>query len=135
MQLSRLSEVEYRPLEWLWEGWIPKANLTVFAGEGGIGKSLFLLGIAARLSRGNNINEDSPGNTLIPSAEDPIDSVILPRLVAAGADLARIMEGYISNSNWKQSLGFPDDLEKLATAVRENQLDLVIIDPRSAHLA
>jgi hypothetical protein len=135
MQLSRLSEVEYRPVEWLWEGWIPKANLTVVAGEGGIGKSHFLLGLAARLSTGDKINDGLPGNTLILSAEDPIDSVILPRLVAAGADLDRIMEGYISNSHWKQSLAFPDDLDKLATTVRENEIDLVIIDPGSAHLA
>ncbi len=47
-----LDEVEAEAVEWLWPGRIPLGRVTVLAGEGGVGKSLVALDIAARVSRG-----------------------------------------------------------------------------------
>lgn len=43
-----------KPLDWLFEGWIPDDSLSLFAGDGGIGKSTFLVGLAAILSNGSD---------------------------------------------------------------------------------
>ena len=51
-RLTRASEIEVRPLEWLWEPRIPLGMLTLFAGDPKLGKSLSALAIAAAVSRG-----------------------------------------------------------------------------------
>ena len=50
--LVPLAEVEPEAVEWLWPGRVPMGKVTVLAGEGGVGKSLVALDIAARVSRG-----------------------------------------------------------------------------------
>jgi hypothetical protein len=46
------SQLEVRPVQWLWPDRIPQGGLTVLAGEPGLGKSLLSLWLASRLSRG-----------------------------------------------------------------------------------
>jgi hypothetical protein len=128
------SSIAYKRLDWLWPGWIPKANITVLAGDGGIGKSHFLVGLAARLSLGDGVNGGVPGNTLIMSAEDTAESVILPRLVAAGANTSRVMEIYADNTLWKRSLTLSGDIDSIASAIEKYSVDLLIIDPGSSFL-
>jgi hypothetical protein len=52
LMLQRLSDVEPRNVRWLVHGLIPLRTLTLVAGVGGLGKSMWLAGIAAQLSRG-----------------------------------------------------------------------------------
>ena len=49
----RASQLEVRPIEWLWPGRVPQGALTALAGEPGLGKSLLSLWLASRLSRGD----------------------------------------------------------------------------------
>jgi AAA domain len=119
---------------WLWEGWIPDANITLLAGDGGVGKSTFLAGLAARLSRGDGINGGTPGNTLILSAEDSGTQIIGPRLRAANADLDRVRELHLPREDWNESLTFPHDAAVLAQAIRDFGAKLVILDPGNSHL-
>ncbi|WP_010582046.1 AAA family ATPase [Schlesneria paludicola] len=113
-----LGEIESRPLEWIWEGWIPRGKLTLVVGEPGVGKSLFALYVASMVSRGRRLpsaqanglgaeqgdvesaadaggESDSadgipPGTVLMYSAEDSFGDTIRPRLDAAQADLSRV---------------------------------------------
>src|SRR5581483_10137647 len=132
-RLTRL-DGPIEPITWLWEGWIPDANITLLAGDGGVGKSTFLAGLAARLSRGDGINGGTPGNTLILSAEDSGAQIIGPRLRAAGADLDRVRELHLSREDWNESLTFPRDAAVLAAATRDFAAKLVILDPGNSHL-
>jgi len=50
--LVPLDAVEAEGVEWLWPGRVPLGRVTLLAGEGGVGKSLVALDIAARVSRG-----------------------------------------------------------------------------------
>jgi RecA-family ATPase len=43
-----------KPQEWLWKDFIPKGCITLMAGQGGIGKSQFLLNLAAKVSQGES---------------------------------------------------------------------------------
>ena len=77
----RASQLEVRPVEWLWPGRVPLGGVTVLAGEPGLGKSLLSVWLTARLSRGDL---GKPGTSLLLTAEDSRERTVLPRLVAAG---------------------------------------------------
>lgn len=86
-------EVEPEDVHWLWHMRIPIGFITLFAGQTGQGKSAVTLDIAAKLSKGEAL-PDCPGDgikrrTLIIS-EDPIAHMLVPRLMAAGADRTQI---------------------------------------------
>ncbi len=86
--------VEPRSLEWLWYNRLVSEGLNLVFGEPSAGKGYFCVDLAARITRGagfpDGVNGGSPGNVLILSAEETRASVIIPRLIKAGADLGRV---------------------------------------------
>jgi len=67
----QVSEVETREQQWLWPGRIPLSDLTLLAGDPGVGKSLLALDLAARITRGTpwpdaNGNSDNPASPISP---------------------------------------------------------------------
>ena len=91
----RCSEIDETDVEWLWPNKIPLGMLSVLEGPPGIGKSTIAVDVMARLSRGRSMpfEPDSiveSGNSIIIGPEDPVDSVAIPRLRAADANLARV---------------------------------------------
>ena len=88
-----LHGIDPKETDWLCHPVIPLGYLTMIQGDPGVGKSTVGLSIAASVSRGAPImgfGECEPGNVLVVSLEDSIAEVIVPRLIAAEADLARI---------------------------------------------
>jgi putative DNA primase/helicase len=90
----RASTIDPEPVDWLWSNRIPRGFISIFAGRTGIGKSFVTLDIVARITTGGKW-PDSPeecatvGNVLILS-EDPQKQVLVPRLIAMGADLEKV---------------------------------------------
>ena len=79
------------------------------------------------------------------SAEDDRARTWLPRLIAAGADLARIrlirIEHDADDDPWDETISIPGHLRELREAVRSldsqlgaGRVKLVVIDPLEAHL-
>lgn len=145
--LDPVSAIERKPLRWLWPWRVPLGKLTILAGDPGLGKSLLLLDLAARVSKGHLLPDGGSaesGDVIVVSAEDDPADTIRPRLEAAGADLARvhILRGcYQHTENGK--LRIRDfslaDLEILtdaldAIAEQGRTVRLVVIDPISAYL-
>ena len=94
--VTRLSDVECVPLEWLWPGRIPLGKLTLLAGDPGLGKSFVTLDMAARVSRGHPwpdlpLLKQPPGSVVVFNAEDDLEDTIVPRLNRAEADIAKIL--------------------------------------------
>ncbi len=88
-----MNEVQARPLEWLCLNWVPMGKLTLLDGDPGQAKSLLLVDLAARVSTGQAMPDDSAaieGNVTFLAPEDGLGDTLLPRLQAAGADLSRI---------------------------------------------
>ena len=77
---------------WLWDGWIPLRAITFIAGVEGLGKSTYALHFAARLTRGQLAGEyfGKPVNVSLYTTEDDPQSIIVPRLLAAGASQAGV---------------------------------------------
>ncbi len=91
----RMADVTPEPVRWLWPGRFALGNLSLIAGEPGLGKSVVTLDIAARVSRGtgwpcDEASQTEPGGVVLLSAEDDLKDTIRPRLDAAGADCGRI---------------------------------------------
>ncbi len=84
----RIADVEPQVVEWLWPGRLAIGKVTLLAGDPGLGKSLLMLDIAARVSRGVAW-PDAPGfsqpagGVVLLSAEDDIADTIRPRLDCA----------------------------------------------------
>jgi putative DNA primase/helicase len=66
------------------------------------------------------------------SAEDGLEDTILPRLRAAGADLARV--GFFEEYN-REPLVLPDHLDRIEVRLRDYGARLLVIDPLAAYLA
>src|SRR5436305_319341 len=74
-----LSDYETLPLRWLWPGRIPYRKLTILDGEPGLGKSLFTLALAARVTTGQPMPDGSPGiqsNVVLVTPEDAVQEAI-----------------------------------------------------------
>lgn len=136
MATQTASNVEMEAVRWLWKGRIPRAKLTILAGDMGDGKSFVCADLAARLSKGIPFPDGfacPTGEILIVNTEDDPADTTVPRLFEAGADLAKI-EIYFGIENnetgEKGRLDLARDLpliEDFLEARPETQL--VIVDP------
>ena len=89
------SSISMRPTRWLWNedgGRIPAGEITLTAGPGGVGKSTFHAWLIAKITTGTlpGIHFGKPASCIIAAQEDSWAQTIVPRLVAAGADLDRV---------------------------------------------
>lgn len=145
---TRLSDVEPRPVEWLWPGRLPKGKLVVLDGDPGAGKSTLALDIAARLSTGSPMPDghrlDGPASVILLSAEDGADDTIRPRLDAAGGDPSRVIlldgcwcpaEDEKADEWHLRPPDLPLDLPVLAQTIRREKAVLVVIDVLNAFLS
>jgi putative DNA primase/helicase len=117
---------------WLWPERIPVGQITLVAGNSDSAKSLFLADVIARVTKGAEWPDGSgrapKGNVLV-FGEDPVDSVHGPRLIAAGADLRRVV-------GWSGSfvLDEPTDMTGLRAYLAKHRPKLVVFDPLQDYL-
>jgi AAA domain len=122
-----------RPTEWYWPGAIPAGSLVLSEGRKSTGKSTVAAAIAACVTGGPAIpgwTGPRDGRVLWQGGEESWESVIIPRLVAAGADLGRV--GRLQLRDQRGALRrcvLPDDLCLLGDAIREGQVRLIVLDP------
>jgi hypothetical protein len=89
----KVSEIEPRPIQWLWPGRIGRGKVSIIAGNPGLGKSQITASIAAIVTNGSHWPVDrapsEAGDVVFLSAEDDPADTLRPRLEAAGANLSR----------------------------------------------
>ena len=132
LRMIRMSEIQSQEIEWLWYPFIPYGKLTIVQGDPGDGKTTLVLNIAAKLSKGECLDEDmkltEPVNVIYQTAEDGLADTIKPRLELAGAECERII--VIDESD--KSLSMID--ERLEEAIVKTNARLLILDPIQAYL-
>ncbi|OQA10845.1 MAG: DNA repair protein RadA [Firmicutes bacterium ADurb.Bin373] len=139
--LTRLSDVDPVPIEWLWPDRIAIGKITILAGDPGLGKSFVSLDVAARVSTGD-VWPDDPythaptGSTILLSAEDDPGDTLRPRLDYLGADCAKIhVLQAVKTGGRERTFSLVDDLMTLEKVIRKiPDCRLIIVDPISAYL-
>ncbi len=142
----RASDIQAKPIRWLWQGRIARGKVSMLAGNPGLGKSQITASMAAIVSIGGSWPVDRTrcemGNVVILSAEDDAADTIRPRLEAAGADLSRVfildavVEGYRSDGGEiLRAFNLKTDLARLGAMLDKiGGAALIVIDPITAYL-
>jgi hypothetical protein len=156
MVMIPLSHIAPEPVHWLWHPYIPYGKITMLEGDPGQGKTFLMLAIAAAVTRGESLPNQSgllpPGTTtpesvLYITGEDGLADTIRPRAEQTGAnlDLLWVTPGITTLTGDAKNALTPADIEHilpfsfenldiLAAAVKAYHIRLVIIDPLTAFL-
>lgn len=137
VKLVAASTIRVRPVRWLWTGRIALGSLCLLGGREGIGKSTLAYTLAAMVTRGElaGVNSGSPRAVIVAATEDSWEHTIVPRLMAAGADLDLIFRvDVFTSENVDTGLSLPRDLRQVERAVREVGAALILLDPLMSRL-
>jgi hypothetical protein len=146
LRMRRVSDVEIKSVQWLWDRRIPFGKISLFVGNPDQGKSLASLYVAAMASTGRDWF-DCKNNTplcevLILIGEDDVADTTAPRLKVAGADLEKIhqLESVIvadgkGKTQFQRDAQLDGDLKMIeAYLTAHPEIRLVVIDPLSDYL-
>ena len=122
-------------------------KLSIFEGESDVGKSTVTMSWAAIVSRGwrwpativdgkELISQHDPTGVLLVGAEDGYQDTVVPRLIAAGADLSKVCAlTWPKDKDCKPVLfTIPDHIDWLRQGINEAEAELAVIDPITACL-
>ena len=139
MREGLVLDVTPKKCEKLASGFLHRGEITLLCGDGGVGKGQFVAQIAKLLTTGEATEffpqaPEGTGNIVILAGEDPIDTVLCPRMDAAGADLNKVAviapDTYYEEMHKMPQLGDPDLMNWIAAG---DPL-LLVIDPFQAFL-
>jgi hypothetical protein len=139
--ISCFNNLTRREIAWLWKNRIPLGKITILAGDGGLGKTMAMIDLAARASTGFPMPDGSPSetaDTIFISAEDDLEDTLLPRFIAAKADLNRIHaltafmaeDGHFHEFQLTDTIAIQSAVDQIRMAGGNPRL--VIIDPWTA---
>ena len=137
LQLTPASAIKPRPVRWLWEGRIAIGTLALLAGREGIGKSTLAYWLVAQITRGRLPGESfgKPRAVLIAATEDSWAHTIVPRLIAAKADLDRVFRVAVRSADEVYvGMNVIKDLKLLEQAAAQVDAGLLLLDPLMSRL-
>lgn len=134
LRVTKASQVKVRRQRWLWDNRIVLGGLTLLAGREGLGKSTISCDICAQVTLGTLDGEfkGEPRAVIYLHSEDARDTTIVPRLVAAGADLDRVV--FVDavqtdeDGEFESQVVLPTDVAALAQLAIDEDAALVVLD-------
>ena len=132
-----------KKIQWVWEPYFAKGKLSIIAGDPGLGKSQLSIAIASYLSHGIPLPGSSkrkaipPGKALFISDEDDVNDTMLPRLMAANANLENCFfyKTILIKEDKEKMFEISEDIKKMEEAINKiDNLSIIFIDPISAFL-
>jgi putative DNA primase/helicase len=144
--LERADQTKPKRIIWLWPNRIPQGKLTVFAGNPGVSKSVVTCEVTAIVTSQRRWpdcpNTNEPCEVLMLVGEDGWDDTVVPRLMAAEADLSKIHHLKLVSFNDAEGMTekgrqfkFDTDLKLLEKTLDFNpNIRMVIVDPASNYL-
>jgi hypothetical protein len=140
LKSARASTFEISAVQWLWPNRFALGKLGILAGLPDEGKGQVLCDMAARVTRGLDwpCGEGTAphGNVVLLTAEDDPKDTVVPRLMAAGADLDRIeIVQMVHEAGKDRMFSLVSDLDLLRqTVLRIGDIKMIQIDPITAYL-
>lgn len=144
--IVRASSITPRRVAWLWPGRFAIGKLSIIVGDPGTGKSHLAIDIASRVSTGaawpdNRLASRDAASVVLLSGEDDAEDTIVPRLLAALADIDRILivQGVTRTKDGPDgrllTLSLERDLPALESAIKSaTEAKLVVVDPLTCFL-
>jgi len=139
-ELITASDITPKAKDWLWEGHLLRGALELLSGLPGLGKSQVQINLVACVTAGllwpDGTTGMKPANVIMLTAEDVLDQEVVPRLIAASADLKRvhILKCIKTDDAGRQFL-LGEDLDVLEKAVNKiKNVALITIDPITAYM-
>ena len=139
-----LSDIEDRPVDWLWQDRLASGTLAMLSGDPGSGKTWVALAIAAALSRGRVPSNPVPFtgdtgetyNILYSSTGNEAAELVRPRFAKLDGDPARLvlLRGVVSAGSTQSTSLSLQDTPMLEDALERTQARLLIIDPLHSYL-
>lgn len=126
----RLSAIVAIPVQWLIAGFIALGNVTLLGGDPGVGKSMLVYDLAARVTTGKPLPGGpprAPRDVLVVHPEDH-DSVVQQRIAAADGDPDRIHIVDQAGLRLTRPLDLSRDLPRLRALINDGDYGLVIIE-------
>lgn len=140
LQSRKAADIKPERVEWLWPGRLARGKHTCVAGEPGTGKSQLSIAIIAAITTGGDWpcgeGRAQLGSVIVLSAEDGAADTIVPRLIAAGADLTRVhIVSAVAEPNGRRGFNLQSDITLLEKKIAEiGDVVLVIVDPVSSYM-
>ena len=132
LKIITMQDIAAEEIRWLWKPYIPFGKITIIQGDGGDGKTTFILAIAAAISKGILLPESTeiitPSNVIYQTAEDGLADTIKPRLLSLDADCSRVL--VIDESD--KGLTLSDT--RIEQAITHTGAKLFVLDPLQAYL-
>jgi hypothetical protein len=131
VMVTLASQIKPRPVRWLWPDRIPSGALTLLAGREGIGKSLVGVHLAAQLTRGTlpGGRHGKPARVMFATSEDAWEFTMVPRLLAAGADLDLVGRVQAEDDGFITGITTPLDVPALRDYIGSHDVAMLVLDP------
>ena len=133
------TEIEIEDYDWIWPGRFALKKIGLIVGLPDEGKGLTITDIMARITRGLpwpcNEGNAPLGNVILLTAEDDLADTIVPRLIAANADLKRVtIVKMMRDAGKERMFSLVTDLDALRQKVVEvGSVRMILIDPVTAY--
>jgi len=127
--LTSAADIKPRRVRWLWADRLALGTLALFAGREGIGKSTVAYDRAAKITNGELPGEfqGRPKAVRVAATEDSWEHIIVPRLIAHGADRPKVFQVEVLEDH--TGLVLPKDVKAVQDAAAEKDAVLLILDP------
>lgn len=129
--LTSAADISIAPVRWLWTDRLPMGTLALLGGREGVGKSVLSATLVAQVTRGTLPGDclGRPRDVLIAAVEDSWSHTIVPRLMGAGADLARVHRVEVQAADGADALVLPLDVPGVRAAAASVDAALLVLDP------
>lgn len=138
--LVNLLDVTLQTVKWMWALVLAAGKFSLFVGNAGTGKTFLLCDVIAHITRGlplpGDEQERKPSSVILIAPEDGLSDTIKARLLAADADLSRViaMSTVLAPSKSGGEQERPFELQTgmgaLKQAIAEHpDVSLIVIDP------
>lgn len=134
-ELVCAASIEPEPINWLWNGWLAAGKLHILAGTPGTGKTTVAIAFASAISCGGrwpDHTKATTGDVLIWSSEDDPKDILVPRLIAMGANLSRIhFVSTATDGETRRAFDPATDIAQLRTTIKQLGIrpSLLVVDP------
>lgn len=136
LTLVPASHIQIRPVHWCWKDRLALGSFALLGGREGIGKSILAYQIAADITMGRLPGQSfgTARSVIVAATEDSWEHTIVPRLMAAKADLNKVFRVDVESEGITSSLSLPRDVAALEQHIVDYDVALVLLDPLMSRL-